>query len=123
MNASGITNFGRALLAFSVGLGCHVADVATHDFLSVYNPTALAIRARFPFLPIPTFTFREWIVGLGAAVVLLVCLTPLASQGVHWTKIVAIPLGIVIGTANRTMHIDSSIYLHRLTPGLLSAHC
>ena len=115
------SRFGTAWFVFALALACHVADEATHDFLSVYNPNALAIRARFPFLPIPTFTFREWIVGLSAAVVLLLCLTPPARRGVHWIRVVAIPLGLVIGIANGAAHITSSIYMRRLMPGVLSA--
>jgi hypothetical protein len=49
--------FGYAWLVFAGALALHVTDEATHGFLSVYNPNALAIRARFPFLPVPTFTF------------------------------------------------------------------
>jgi uncharacterized protein with HXXEE motif len=121
MSSGGIMSFGRAWLAFAIALACHVVDEATHDFLSIYNPNALAIRARFPFLPIPTFTFRTWIMGLGAAVVLLLCLTPLAARGTRWIRIAAVPLGIVVGILNGTMHIASSFYMHRLMPGVLSA--
>jgi hypothetical protein len=121
MDTDDSARFGKAWLVFAVTLACHVTDEATHDFLSVYNPNALAIRERFPFLPIPTFTFREWIVGLSAAVLLLVCLTPLAVQGTRWIRIAAVPLGIVVGVLNGTMHIGSSIYMHRLMPGVLSA--
>lgn len=113
--------FATAWFAFAAALACHVADEATHDFLSVYNPNVLAIRARFPFLPLPTFTFREWLVGLIAAVVLLMSLTPFAYRGVRWIRIVAWPLGILIGVGNGLLHIASSIYYHRLMPGVLSA--
>jgi hypothetical protein len=36
----------------------NVLDEALTDFLSVYNLAVQAIRKRFPFLPLPTFTFR-----------------------------------------------------------------
>lgn len=115
------SRFGVAWFAFAVALACHVGDEATHDFLAVYNPNALAIRARFPFLPVPTFTFREWVTGLVAAVVLLLCLAPLARRRARWIRIAAWPLGIVIGVANGLAHIVSSIYVGRLMPGVLSA--
>ena len=115
------SRFGVAWLVFAIALGFHVADEATHDFLSFYNPNVLAIRLRFPYLPLPTFTFREWLGGLIAAVVLLICLTPLASRGVRWIRIAAWPLGILIGMGNGLAHILSSIYLHRMMPGVLSA--
>jgi len=41
-----------------VAFGLHVVDEALTDFLSVYNPIVRAVRARLPFLPLPTFTFR-----------------------------------------------------------------
>jgi hypothetical protein len=113
--------FALAWFAFAVALACHVADEATHDFLSVYNPNVLAIRARFPFLPLPTFTFREWIVGLSAGVLLLMCLTPLAYRNVRWIRIMAWPLGIVIGIGNGLGHLGTSLYYHQLMPGVLSA--
>ncbi len=113
--------FAIAWFAFAVALACHVADEATHNFLSFYNPNVLAIRARFPFLPLPTFTFREWLGGLTAAIVLLICLTPVASRGGRWIRVVAWPLGIVIGIGNGAAHVISSVYFHRLMPGVLSA--
>ena len=88
--------------------------------MSVYNPNALAIRARFPFLPIPTFTFRQWILGLGAAIVILLLLTPVARRGRAWIRFVAVALGLVAGVANGIAHIVSSIYMQRLMPGVMS---
>ncbi len=120
MGDGGEKRFAQAWFAFALALGCHVADEAAHDFLSFYNPKVLAIRARFPFLRIPTFTFREWMIGLLTAVLLLLSLTPLARRGLRWVRITAIPLGIVIGIANGTAHIVSSLYLHRLMPGVLT---
>ncbi len=34
----------------------------------------------------PTFEFREWLVGLIVAVVFCFALTPLAAQGVRWLR-------------------------------------
>jgi len=62
---------GPAWVALCVALAIHVADEALTDFLSVYNPAVGAIRARFPFLPLPTFTFRIWLGGLIVVTVLL----------------------------------------------------
>src|SRR5256885_3873849 len=62
--AAGASRLGVAWLALCGGLAIHVADEALTDFLSVYNPAVRAIRARFPFLPLPTFTFPVWLGGL-----------------------------------------------------------
>jgi hypothetical protein len=89
--------FGIAWLLFAIGLGFHVADEATHNFLSTYNPSVRAIRARFPFLPLPTFTFAVWLTLLIVGILLLLCLSPLAFRGSGWLRIVSLPLGIVVG--------------------------
>ncbi|HWR14466.1 MAG TPA: HXXEE domain-containing protein [Terriglobales bacterium] len=109
-----------AWVAFAFALAIHVTDEAAHNFLSWYNPNVLAIRARFPFLPIPTFTFRQWILGLAAAVVLLLCLSPFASREARWLKLVAIPLGVIVGILNGLQHLIVSVYLGRMAPGALS---
>ena len=68
--------WGISWLALTASLGLHVWDEAEHDFLSVYNPTVLAIRERWPFVPLPTFTFGWWLGGLCAAVAILGCCKP-----------------------------------------------
>src|SRR5256886_10249439 len=74
------SRFGIAWVALCVALAIHVADEALTDFLSVYNPAVQAIRARFPFLPLPTFTFGVWLGGLIAMTVLLLALSPAAFR-------------------------------------------
>jgi len=113
-------SFGRAWVALTLALGLHVADEALHDFLSVYNPTVLAIRQRLPWLPLPTFTFRVWLAGLISAVVLLLCLYPLALRRTRWVVLAAYPLGVLM-TFNALQHIAVSLYLGRAMPGVYSS--
>jgi len=113
--------FGIAWVAFALALAVHVTDEATHNFLAVYNPSVLAIRARLPFLPIPTFTFGVWISLLIAGIVLLLSLSPLAFRDSDWLRIAAWPLGLIIGIANASLHISSSIYYQRWMPGVYSS--
>jgi hypothetical protein len=113
--------FGIAWVAFALALALHVTDEATHNFLASYNPSVLAIRARFPFLPLPTFTFGVWLTLLTAGITLLLCLSPLAFRGSRWLRIAAWPLGLVVGIANGLLHISSSIYFHRWMPGVYSS--
>jgi hypothetical protein len=113
--------FGIAWVAFALALAVHNTDEATHNFLTVYNPSVLAIRARLPFLPIPTFTFGVWISLLIAGIVLLLCLSPLAFRDSGWVRIAAWPLGLIIGIANASLHISSSIYYQRWMPGVYSS--
>jgi hypothetical protein len=58
----------------------HVADEALTGFLGVYNPTVIAMRAKLSWFPMPPFKYREWLVGLVAANVLLLALTPFAYR-------------------------------------------
>lgn len=113
-------NFGLAWIAFALAVALHVADEAAHDFLSVYNPNALKIRRRF-HVPIPVFTFPVWLGGLIAGVCLLLLLSPLAFHGVYWIRVVALPLGILVGVGNGVAHLGSSLYYHRKMAGVLSS--
>jgi hypothetical protein len=113
--------FGYSWIIFTFAFAVHVFDEATHDFLSFYNSTAEAIRSRLPFLPLPTFTFRTWLGGLIAGLVLLLCISPLAFRRVRWLRVIAIPLGIVVGVFNASLHIFGSIYYGRWMPGVYSS--
>jgi hypothetical protein len=103
-----------------VALAIHVADEALTDFLSMYNPVVRASRARFPFLPIPTFRFRVWLTGLLVAVIALASLTPLAFRGAPGLRPVAYAFGIVMA-GNGVLHIVASIIARRAVPGVYSA--
>jgi uncharacterized membrane protein required for colicin V production len=113
--------FGIAWVTFALTVAVHVADEAMHDFLSTYNPSVRAIRARFPFLPLPTFSFRVWLALLIAGIFLLLCLSPLAFRGEFWLRTLSRPLGILVGLLNATLHIGSSVYFHRWMPGVYSS--
>jgi len=113
--------FGIIWLFFGYTLALHVLDEAGNDFLSVYNPTALAIRRALPFLPVPVFTFREWIAALASALFLWLVLAPFAFRGLKWLKLLAIPVAALAGIGNGLMHVLSSIYFRRFMPGVYSA--
>ena len=114
------SHFGLAWVAQVVALGLHVTDEALTDFLTVYNPTVRILRARFPFLPLPTFTFGVWLGGLVAAVVLLLALSPAAFAGALWMRPVAAVVGVLM-TGNGLLHIGGSVYLRKFLPGTYSA--
>ena len=79
-----------------------------------------ALRARFPFLPLPTFTFRVWLTGLVLAVVALASLTPLAFRGGAWLRPIAYAFGIVMA-GNGLLHLVGSVYMRKAMPGVYSA--
>ena len=97
-----------------------MADEALTDFLSVYDPMVRDLRARFPFLPLPTFTFRVWLSGLVLAVVVLAVLTPSAFRGAAWMRPLAYAFGIVMA-GNGLLHLAGSAYMRKVMPGTYSA--
>jgi hypothetical protein len=113
-------NFGLAWMAFALGLAFHVADEATHDFLSVYNPNARAIRRKL-HLPLPVFTLRWFLISLGAAIGLLFALSPLAFRGTHWIRVAALVLALLVGIGNALLHISGSLFYRRKMPGVLTS--
>jgi hypothetical protein len=73
-------NFGLAWLLLCLSFCAHVADEALTGFLNVYNPTVIAMRARLAWFPMPTFEYRQWLVGLIVANLILLALTPFAYR-------------------------------------------
>jgi hypothetical protein len=73
-------NFGLPWLLLCLAFCAHVADEALTGFLNVYNPTVIAMRAKLSWFPMPTFEYREWLIGLIVANLILLALTPLAYR-------------------------------------------
>jgi hypothetical protein len=113
--------FGIWWLAFGYTLALHVLDEAGYDFLSVYNPNALALRRFLPFVPVPIFTFRSWVGSLLCGLTIWLALAPLAFRRHKWQRWLAIPVSILVGIGNALGHILSSLYFRRCTPGVYSA--
>jgi len=119
---------GIAWVLLCLALAAHVTDEAITGFLSVYNPTVLALRQRLGYWPMPTFEFREWLAGLIAAVVILLALSPFAFRGSRWIRplfyvfaviLIANALGHTAGTIfGRTV---SSLRFPRPMPGFYSS--
>ena len=103
-----------------VAFAIHVTDEALTDFLSVYNPLVRAIRTRFPFLPLPTFTFPVWLGGLIAVTLLLLGLAPAAFRGAPGMRAAAYVFGIVMA-GNGLLHLGGSVYMRKVLPGTYSA--
>ena len=97
-----------------------MVDEALTDFLSVYNPAVRAIRTRFRFFPLPTFTFRVWLTGLVVAVLVLASLTPFAFRGAAWMKPLGYAFGLIMA-GNGLLHLVGSVYMRRPMPGVYSA--
>ena len=113
-------HFGPAWVALCVAFGIHVVDEALTDFLAVYNPAVRALRARFPFLPLPNFTLRAWLTGLVLAGVVPASLAPFAYRDAGWMRPIAYAFGIVM-LGNGLLHVVASVYMRKAMPGVYSA--
>jgi hypothetical protein len=125
---SSTSRLGIAWVLLCLALAAHVLDEALTGFLSVYNPTVLALRDRLGYWPMPTFEFRGWLTGLIAGVVILLALSPFVFRGAPWMRPVFYilaglmlmnGLGHTLGTvAGRTV---SSVHFTRPMPGFYSS--
>lgn len=117
-----------AWISLCLALALHVIDEASTGFLSVYNPTVMALRKSRPWLPFPVYTFRGWLTGLVAVNVLLLCLSVFVLHGARWMRPIAYVfaaimlangLGHILGTIlGRTV---ASIRFPRPMPGFYSS--
>ena len=107
-------------VGLALALGVHVTDEALTGFLPVYNAVVEGIRARHPWVPLPTFTFSVWLCGLVVGILVLLALTPLVSRGARWIRFVSLILGVLM-SGNALGHMGASLYWGRQAPGLYSA--
>ena len=84
--AGGNEEFGRAWVLLCLAFCAHVADEALTGFLPIYNATVQAMRAKYAWYPMPTFAYREWLVGLIVVNAVLLLLTPLAYRNAPYLR-------------------------------------
>jgi hypothetical protein len=120
--------FGWPWFALTVAFALHVFDEANTGFLAVYNPTVLAMRQRWGWFPMPTFQFREWLVGLLVGVAVCFALTPFAARGARWMRPLAWLYAVIhfsnaIGHTLGTIlgHTVASVTFPRPAPGFYSS--
>jgi hypothetical protein len=114
------TTFGHAWVALTLALAAHVADEALTGFLSVYNPIVQTLRARYAWFPMPTFEFREWLIGLSVAVAVLLLMSRLAYDGSRMARIAAYPYAVLM-VINGLGHLAGSMYFGYWMPGATTA--
>jgi len=128
------TKLGIAWIALCLALALHVTDEASTRFLSVYNPTVIAMRERVAWFPMPTFEFGTWLAGLIAANVLLLALSVFAFRGSRWLRPLAYvfavimilnglghTLGTIAGQTVPSVHFARPMPGFYSSPGLLAA--
>ena len=107
-------------LLLSFCLMCHVTDEALNDFLGLYNPLVLRIKESLTFLPVPTFTFKTWIIGLLTGILILFLLTP-AVTGRKSFVIPLIRAFSILMILNGCGHILGSIYYSKIIAGMITS--
>ena len=112
--------WGAAWLALTGAFCLHIVDEALTDFLPLYNSLVVSLRESLGWVPLPSFSFSQWLGGLVAGVVLLLALSPLVFSGRLFLRPVAYFLGVLM-TLNALGHICGSILLGTLAPGTLSS--
>ncbi len=100
---------GWAWVGFCLAVALHVTDEALTGFLSVYNPTILAIRPPDWWFP-PTFSFRAWLTGLILAVLLGFAISPFFFRGYRAVRPVGHFVALVAGIVNALGHITGTIF-------------
>lgn len=107
-------------MGLCAALAIHVADEALTDFLTFQNSSVLALRERYPSLPIPIFAFEVWISLLIFAVVALTAVSYFVWHG-RWAMR---PISYAFAGfmfLNGLLHIAISIYLGQLTSGVYTS--
>lgn len=107
-------------MALTLALAVHVADEALTDFLSFYNPNVLALRARYAWFPMPTFTVEVWLSGLVLVVIVLLLLSVFVFRGWRAMVYASYPYGLLM-LLNGLGHSLGSVYFGRLLPGVYSS--
>jgi hypothetical protein len=114
-STSSPSKLGVAWIAFCLAIALHVTDEALTGFLSVYNPTVLALRPRDWWFP-PTFETRVWLTGLILGIVIGLALSPLFFRGARWVRPIGYFLAVVVGILNALGHITGTILGRTVAP-------
>lgn len=107
-------------MGLCAALAIHVVDEALTDFLAVYNPAVLAVRQRYPSLPLPEFTFETWLSLLIFAILALVAASYFVWKG-RWAMRPISHVFAIVMLLNGLLHIAWSIYAWKLMPGVYSS--
>ena len=101
-------------------LAIHVVDEVATDFLTFQNATVLALREKYPFVPIPLLTFEVFLSLLIFAVVSLTSVSWIVWKG-RWAMR---PISYAFAGfmfLNALLHIAISIYMGELVSGVYSS--
>jgi hypothetical protein len=119
---------GFAWICLCLATAVHVTDEALTGFLSVYNPTVNAMRERWGWFPMPTFSYREWLLGLMGGIVVALLLSPLVYRGSRFIRPIAWILSVImiLNAGGHTLasilgRTVESVHFARPAPGFYSS--
>ena len=107
-------------MCLCAALAIHVADEALTDFLTFQNSSVLALREKYPSLPIPIFAFEVWISLLIFAVIALTAVSYFVWHG-RWAMR---PISYAFAGfmfLNGLLHIAISLYMGQFVSGVYSS--
>ena len=79
------------------------------------NVTITVCRAPSGFLPMPTFTFQEWLTDLTVGVAVLAVLSPFAFHNARWIRPIFYFVAVVTGILNAAGHTLGTILGHTVS--------
>jgi hypothetical protein len=128
LHSAGAPNFGIAWVFLCLAFCAHVADEALTGFLPIYNATVQVMRSEYAWFPMPTFEYRDWLIGLIVANVVFLLLTPFAFRNAQWLRTIAYffaGVHLLNGTGHTLATIVgqtvSSVHFPRPAPGFYSS--
>ena len=99
-----------------------------HDFLGYYNATVLTLYGHFAWFPRMDMTYRQWLIGLIAAVAFCTALTPFAFRNARWLRPLAYLFALIHFLTGIGLSISEllggtvpSVRLEGVAPGFYTA--
>ena len=109
-----------AWMGLCAALAIHIVDEVVTDFFTFQNQAALVMRERYPFLPLPLFTFENWLALLIFAVVSLSAVSAFVWYGGWAMRPISYAFaGFMF--LNGLLHIFISIYMGELVSGVYTS--
>jgi hypothetical protein len=101
-------------------LAIHIVDEVVTDFFTFQTQAILDLREQYPWLPLPVFTFENWLALLIFAVVSLSAVSAFVWYGAWAMRPISYAFaGFMF--LNGLLHIFISIYMRELISGVYTS--
>ncbi len=107
-------------MGLCVALAIHIVDEVVTDFFTFQTQAIMDLRAQYPWLPLPVFTFENWLALLIFAVVSLSAVSAFVWYGAWAMRPISYAFaGFMF--LNGLLHIFISIYMRELISGVYTS--